>query len=67
MAERQKLATVKREEFSNAVYDLGLKLIDDYREGRCRDSNKTLEAIIELFKVSQGAGLFFMEGKRNDF
>lgn len=64
MAEK-KPTSGKREQFENAVYDLGLTLIEDYRAGRCRDSNKTLEAIIELFKVSQNAGLFFMEGKRN--
>lgn len=65
MAERQKLVTVKRDQFENAVYELGLTLIDDYRAGKCRDSNKTLESIIELFKVSQGAGLFLVEGQRN--
>ena len=65
MAERQKLVTVKREQFENSVYELGLTLIEDYRAGKCRDRDKTLEAIIELFKVSQGAGLFLMEGQRN--
>lgn len=62
MAERQKLGTSKREQFEGAVYDLGMQLIEDYRTGKCRDSNKTLESIIELFKVSQCAGLPFNGG-----
>lgn len=65
MAETKKPETGKREQFENAVYDLGLTLIEDFRAGRCRDHNKTLESIIELFKVSQGAGLFLVEGTRN--
>lgn len=64
MAEK-KPTSGKREQFENAVYDLGLTLIDDYKAGRCRDSNKTLEAITDLFKVSQSAGLFLLEGKHN--
>ena len=39
--------------FDKAVYELGLKLIEDYRAGKCADRNKTLESIIEIFKVSQ--------------
>lgn len=46
----------KREQFENAVYELGLTLIDDYRAGRCRDRDKTLEAIIEIFKVQTVGG-----------
>lgn len=65
MAEQKKPATSKREQFENAAYDLGLTLIEDYRAGRYRDRDKTLESIIELFKVSQGAGLFLLEGKVN--
>ena len=56
MAEAKK---TKREQFENAVYELGLKLIEDYRMGNCRDSQKTLDSIIELFKFSQ------VEAKRN--
>lgn len=52
MAER--VPVDKKDHFEIAVYELGLKLIEDYRAGNCRDSNKVLEAIIELFKVSQG-------------
>lgn len=37
--------------FHKAVFELGLKLIEEYRAGTCRDSVKTLEAIIEIFKV----------------
>lgn len=43
----------KREQFEAAVYELGLTLVDDYRTGQCRDINKTLSAIIEIFKISQ--------------
>ena len=50
MAEK-KTAQGKKGQFEDAVYDLGLKLIEDYRAGQCRDANKTLEAIIEIFKV----------------
>ena len=41
-----------KEEFETAVYALGLKLIEDFKAGNCRDSDKTLQSIIELFKVS---------------
>ena len=44
-----------KEEFEAAVYALGLKLIADYKSGNCRDANKTLEAIIEIFKTSMPA------------
>jgi len=50
MAEAKK---TKREQFENAVYELGLTLIEDFRAGRCRDSQKTLDSIIELFRISQ--------------
>ena len=49
MAEK-KTAPDTKAQFSNAVYELGLKLIEDYQNGACRDANKTLEAIIEIFK-----------------
>ena len=62
MAEKRPIE--KREQFEEAVYDLGLKLIKDYREGT-RDPNKTLDAIVELFRISQGAGRFFTEVKSN--
>ena len=63
MAEKRPIE--KREQFEEAVYDLGLKLIDDYRAGTYRDPNKTLDAIVELFRISQGAGRFFTEVKSN--
>lgn len=50
MAEK-KPAPDTRAQFSNAVYALGLKLIEDYKNGACRDANKTLDAIIEIFKA----------------
>lgn len=50
MAEK-KNAPDTRAQFSNAVYALGLKLIEDYKNGACRDANKTLDAIIEIFKA----------------
>lgn len=50
MAEKKNAQTAK-EQFTNAVYLLGLKLIEDYQSGACRDANKTLEAIIEIFKA----------------
>ena len=40
-----------KEEFDAAVYALGLKLIEDFKSGNCRDREKTLKAIIEIFKV----------------
>lgn len=49
MAEKKPTPS-KREQFENAVYELGLKLIDDYFAGRCRDLNKTQDAIIAIFK-----------------
>ena len=42
MAETKKTVPSKREQFENAVYDLGLRLIEDYRTGRCRDREKTV-------------------------
>ena len=42
----------EKEKFEAEVYKLGLELIDAYRSGNCRDSNKTLEAIIEIFKIT---------------
>ena len=39
------------EAFNKAMYELGLDLIEAYKAGRCRDSNKMLESIIEIFKV----------------
>ena len=39
-------------EFKTAVFEFGLKLIEDYKDCNCRDSNKTLDAIIEIFKAS---------------
>ena len=41
----------EKEKFETEVYKLGLKLIEDYRNGNCRDSEKTLAAIIELFEI----------------
>lgn len=41
----------EKEMFEVEVYKLGLELIEAYRAGTCRDSAKTLEAIIEIFKV----------------
>lgn len=38
------------EQFETEVYKLGLELIEGYRTGKCRDANKTLDAIIEIFK-----------------
>ena len=46
----------KGEQFKLAVYELGLTLIEDYRAGKCRDRDKTVDQIIELFKVSQTEG-----------
>ena len=51
--------------FSKAVYELGLKLIEDYRAGKCVDRNKTLESIIEIFNVSKRP--FFSGGTINEF
>lgn len=50
MAEKKPAPDTKAQ-FSNAVYELGLKLIENYQNGACRDANKTLEAIIEIFKA----------------
>ena len=58
-------AAKERLVFDKAVYELGLKLIEDYRAGKCADRNKTLEAIIEIFKVSQRP--FFSGGTINEF
>lgn len=43
------------EAFNKAMYELGLDLIEAYKAGRCRDSNKMLEAIIEIFKAQSFA------------
>ena len=50
--EAELIVEVGKEEFEAAVYALGLKLIEDFKAGNCRDSDKTLQSIIELFKVS---------------
>lgn len=55
----------KREQFETAVFELGLTLIEDYRNGTCRDRDKTLGAIVELFKVSQNAKPFLLEGNKS--
>ena len=46
----KKTTPEEKEKFEAAVYELGLELIESYREGTCLDRNKTLEAIIEIFK-----------------
>lgn len=38
------------EQFDTEVYKLGLELIENFRTGKCHDRDKTLEAIIEIFK-----------------
>ena len=38
------------EQFETEVYKLGLELIEGYRTGKCPDRNKTLDAIIAIFK-----------------
>lgn len=48
--------------FNKAVYELGLKLIEDYRTGKCSDRAKTLEAIIEIFRVSNNVMRPFLSG-----
>ena len=48
--------------FNKAVYELGLKLIEDYRSGKCSDRAKTLEAIIEIFRVSNNVARPFLSG-----
>ena len=45
----------EKEQFEAEVYKLGLKLIEDYRNGNCRDSYAVLEAIIDVFKISRAA------------
>ena len=44
----------EKEKFETEVYKLGITLVENYLAGNCRDSNKTLEAVIELFKISRG-------------
>ena len=39
-----------KEKFESEVCKLGMKLIEDFKAGTCPDRNKTLEAIIEIFK-----------------
>lgn len=46
----KKTPSDEKDKFEAEVYKLGLKLIEDYRLGTCADRNKTLEAIIEIFK-----------------
>lgn len=48
--------------FNKAVYELGLKLIEDYRAGKCSDRTKTLESIIEIFRVSNNVARPFLSG-----
>lgn len=48
--------------FNKAVYELGLKLIEDYRTGKCSDRTKTLEAITEIFRVSNNFARPFFNG-----
>lgn len=48
--------------FNKAVYELGLKLIEDYRAGKCSDRAKTLEAIIKIFRVSNNVERPFLSG-----
>lgn len=43
----------EKEAFETAVYKLGITLVEDYRTGKCRDANKTLEAITALFRISR--------------
>lgn len=38
------------EQFETEVYKFGLELIDACRKGTCRDYNKTVEAIIAIFR-----------------
>lgn len=45
----------EKEKFETEVYKLGITLIEDYRAGKCRDANKTLDAIIDLFGISRTA------------
>ena len=42
-------------EFNKATFKLGLRLIDDYTSGRCRDSDKILDAIIKIMEVQPKA------------
>ena len=63
MAEK---TTAEKNQFEAEVYKLGLEMIEDYRQGNCPDRNEMLKAIIELFKVSQNAGLILSGGKSNE-
>lgn len=56
----------EKNQFEAEVYKLGLEMIENYRQGNCLDRNEMLKAIIELFKVSQNAGLILSGGKRNE-
>ena len=38
------------DQFETEVYKLGLELIESYRTGKCSDRNKTLDAIIAIFR-----------------
>lgn len=49
MAEK-KPASDERAQFETEVYKFGLELIEACRKGTCRDYNKTVEAIIAIFK-----------------
>jgi len=54
MAEK-KAAPNKQEQFENAVYDLGLTLIDRYVSGKYAsgERNEILETIVEIFKSAR--------------
>lgn len=47
----------EKTQFEAQVYKLGLTLIDDFRTGKCRDRDKTLAAIIEIFRVQPIGGM----------
>ena len=42
--------TDEQTRFETEVYKFGLELIEDCRKGTCRDYNKTVEAIIAIFR-----------------
>ena len=54
MAEK-KAAQSKKEQFSDAVYDLGLTLVDRYISGKFNvgDGRTILETIVEIFQSAQ--------------
>ena len=52
----KKPAQGKKTEFENAVYELGLELIDTYRKGAYSSitpANLLLETIVEIFKTAK--------------